>query len=148
MSDVVTIIVDGPPVGKGRPRFVRATGRVYTPAETEGYENCIRLTGRVAMKGRPLLLGPLEVGVVALVAIPQSWSANKRRHAELGVVRPTSRPDGDNFLKIALDALNGTCWRDDAQVTDITLRKRYSAHPALQIFVREITASELMATAA
>ena len=96
------------------------------------------------MGGRSLLTGAVEVGVVAIIAIPESWPRGKRADAARGLLRPLSRPDADNFLKIAMDALNGIVWRDDSQITDTQIRKRYGHQPALQIFVREIPATELV----
>jgi len=54
-----------------------------------------------------------------------------------GRVLPTSKPDGDNNLKLVQDALNEIVWRDDAQVVDARVIKRYAAEPALRIQVRE-----------
>ena len=35
------------------------------------------------------------------------------------------RPDIDNVVKIALDALNGVMFEDDAQVYQVTAHKKY-----------------------
>lgn len=32
----------------------------------------------------------------------------------------------DNIAKIVLDALNGEAWRDDAEVTELSVKKVYS----------------------
>lgn len=95
------------------------------------------------MLGRAPLEGALEVGVVALMPIPGSWPRGKRHDAARGLIRPTTKPDDDNILKI-LDALNGVVWRDDSQRTDTQIRKRYGHQPSLQIFVRAIEASEFV----
>ena len=95
---MVIVELPGEPVAKGRPRFAR--GHVYTPDKTRIYENSLALAARLAMRGRTLLEGPLTVVVYAFRSIP-----------------PTRRPDADNHLKI-LDALNGICWKDDAQIVD------------------------------
>ena len=46
---MIRIIVDGPPIGKGRPRFIRATGRAYTPVKTVNYEAILAAAGGSAM---------------------------------------------------------------------------------------------------
>lgn len=143
MSGVITIILPGPPVGKGRPRFVRATGAAYTPAKTRAYEDRLRAAATEKMLDRAPLEGALEVGVIALMPIPESWPRGKRHDAARGLIRPTTKPDDDNVLKI-LDALNGVVWRDDAQRTDTQIRKRYSFTPALHIFVRKVEFAELV----
>ena len=35
---VLDVVIPGQPVGKGRPKFVRATGRAYTPKGTAEWE--------------------------------------------------------------------------------------------------------------
>lgn len=144
MSDAVNIVLPGEPIGKGRPRFVRATGVAYTPAPTRRYEDQLRAVAGLAMRGRDMLTGALEVDVLVFISVPQSWPAKKRQSAANGLIRPTSRPDADNYLKIACDSLNGIVYRDDSQITDVQIRKRYAFQPSLQIFVRQIEAAELM----
>jgi len=134
---VILIELAGPPVGKGRPRFVRKTGRTYTPSRTRDYEDRLRLAAVLAMRGRKPLAGALELGMMAYLPIPQSWSRGQREAAARGTLLPTSKPDGDNILKL-IDSLNGVVWADDAQVTDTVVRKRYATDPMLRIVVREM----------
>jgi len=42
-------------------------------------------------------------------------------------VRPTSAPDGDKLWRSVGDALNGVCYRDDRQVCEATVRKRFTS---------------------
>jgi Holliday junction resolvase RusA-like endonuclease len=39
---------------------------------------------------------------------------------------PFRKPDLDNFLKLALDAMNGILVADDAQITSIIVKKRWA----------------------
>jgi hypothetical protein len=48
----VTVIINGEPVAKGRPRATRR-GFVYTPAHTRKFEAHGRLAAQLAMDGRP-----------------------------------------------------------------------------------------------
>lgn len=133
--DIITIELAGDPVAKGRPRFVRATGRTYTPEKTERYESHLRLAAQVAMAGRPLFDGPLWMCIHAVLPIPQSYSRRKRDAAIAGAVWPTKKPDWDNFAKIAADALNNIVFRDDSQIVRGHVTKRYGARPRLTIEV-------------
>lgn len=135
--DTVIILVDlaGAPVAKGRPRFSRQTGAVYTPARTRHYESDLRLAAQVAMNGRPPLEGPLVMRVRVTLPIPVSFSKRKRAAALAGEEWPAKRPDADNFTKAALDALNTIAFRDDAQVVDLRTVKRYGERPGMQIEV-------------
>lgn len=121
--------------GKGRPRFVRASGRAYTPAQTVSYESALRLMAQMAMDGRPLFTGPVAITVVANFDIPKSYTNKARQAALTQRSKPVKKPDIDNIAK-CLDALNGVVWRDDAQITDAVIRKRFSTDPGLAIEVR------------
>ena len=136
----IKIIVPGEPTPKGRPRArITDTTRArrfisfYQPADTKNYERRVGHEARQAMRGRGVLLGALRLEVVVHLSPPASWSATKKEKAHLGMILPTSRPDADNFLKLAADALNGICWHDDAQIVDMSVKKRYSQNPSLEI---------------
>lgn len=123
------LVVHGTPVGKGRPRFVRATGRTYTDDATVNAENAIRDTWAQAGQHR-LPDEPLQIIVSLWLARPQghykrdgTLSAAGQRSA-----RPTRKPDADNALKLCCDALNGLAYRDDAQITDANVRKLWCQH--------------------
>lgn len=135
---MIRIILDGEPRGKGRPRFVRATGRAYTPADTRSFEDRLRWAAQVEMRGRPLLLGALDIRVTARKSVPESWSRSRREQALKGEIRPTVKPDFDNFSKV-VDALNKIVWGDDAQVVDAHIHKFYSEKPNMEIEIWTLT---------
>ena len=139
----LTIVIPGVPVAKGRPKLSTFGGhaRAYTPAKTRRYEDLIRLEGGRAMEGRALLGGPLAVEVRAFVAIPKSLSKAKRAAAIDGTLRPTTRPDVDNYAK-TIDGLNGIAWHDDAQIVQLLTTKVYSERPRLELHAREIGGGE------
>lgn len=132
---VVTFSVPGVPVAKGRPRMTTRGGfaRTYTPAKTRSYEDAIRIEAALAMNGRRPVEGPVTLSVTAYVAMPKSLSRAKREAAIDGVLKPITRPDGDNYAKAALDGCNAILFRDDSQVTDLIVKKRYSADPRLVV---------------
>lgn len=134
MSVPILIRLAGEPKGKGRPRFVKQTGRAFTPAATRSYEAALRFAAQEAMGERAPLDGPLAVTIIAGFPIPASWSKHKRAQAAAGLIWPTVKPDADNLAKM-LDALNEVVWRDDKQAVDVHIRKRYSAAPNLLISV-------------
>lgn len=149
MSDEPIIVtLHGEPQGKGRPRFRIVTPRggksfasVYTPRETRDYENALKLAGRVAMGRKPLLEGPIDVTVTAVMPVPKSWSIKKRDAALAGVVWPIVTPDWDNIAKM-LDGLNDVVWIDDKQIVRGSIVKRYGEAPLLEVRVLEIGAFE------
>jgi Holliday junction resolvase RusA-like endonuclease len=137
MTEPVRIVVEGPPVGKGRPRFVRATGHTYTPERTANYEAILGWEARAAMNGRPPLDGAVGVDIKVFMPIPSRWSKKKQQAAASGFLRPTGRPDLDNQVKL-IDGLNGVVWRDDGQIVTLKALKWYSYQPRLEIEVREV----------
>lgn len=148
MAPAGTIVVElaGAPEGKGRPRFRafaskggRAFASAYTPAKTRKYEDALRFAAQQAMKGRAPLDGALDVIVYAHMPVPASWSRKKRAAALRGEIYPVTKPDWENIAK-TLDAFNEVVWRDDRQVVDGRVLKRYSDRPRLEIHVRAMAA--------
>ena len=105
------------PVAKGRPRFTRS-GHAFTPAKTRVAETSLRELLRREVAKDPLwvpLTSALSVHCVFFLKRPKTV---KRLY-------PTGRPDGDNYLKLILDAANEILWVDDSQVVDGSFSKRY-----------------------
>ena len=105
MSNAVTVVVSGEPVAKGRARMTRK-GSAYTPAATRKYEAHARLAAQLAMDGRPPLEMPVRIELLVELPVPASWSKRKAEAAITGGVRPTSRPDVNNYVKSILDAID------------------------------------------
>lgn len=135
--DLVVVTVPGAPIAKGRPRITTRGrfARAYTPAKTRAYEDLIRCQAVEVMKDRPPLDGAITLAVTAFVAMPKGFSKKKRADALDGILKPVTRPDADNYAKAALDGCNGILFRDDSQVADLIVRKRYSVEPRLVIIM-------------
>jgi Holliday junction resolvase RusA-like endonuclease len=131
---MIAFTVPGNPIAKGRPRFVRATGRTFTPARTINYEGVVAGCAAQAMGAREPFEGPLRVTIRATFLVPASWSQKRKNTA----VWKTSKPDADNLAKI-VDALNAIVWRDDAQVCELTVQKRYGAIAGLTVSVETLS---------
>lgn len=139
----VSFIVPGEAVGKGRPR-VRMLGAkpgkkpvpmLYTPAETKAYEDLIARYAAASMQGRELITGPVLVELKIAVGIAQSWSKKKTAAALAGQVMPTKKPDADNVLKAICDGINGIVFRDDVQVVNVSMSKRFAEKPGVLVRV-------------
>lgn len=137
---LVTILLPGAPMGKKRhrSRVVTPNGRApwvqtYPDPAGAAYESALALAGRVAMGARAPFDEALTVMVEAFVPIPASWSAKKQAAAAAGDIPATSKPDGDNYAKIAGDALNKICWVDDSLIVMWQISKQYSDFPRLRV---------------
>ncbi len=78
------------------------------------------------MQGRALMDGPVSVDIELYVTPPASWSLKKQRSALLGETFPTAKPDMDNVIKGLFDACNEIVWKDDKQVVQLIVTKRYA----------------------
>lgn len=145
VETVIRIIVPGPPkpLGRNRHRIVTPKGKKsfvgsYLPTESRNEKAVIRDFASQAMKGRPPIEGPVDIRIAAYLPIPPSWSGRKQAAALAGGIRPAVGIDADNIIKLAWDAFKHVVWRDDSQVTDAAVWKRYSDRPRLVIEVRPI----------
>lgn len=135
----VVFVVKGEPKGKGRPRFVRSTGRVYTPPETGRYEELVALSYQNSARGYKFTC-PVRVTVKAYHKPPKGKSKEVVQDMLNGYILPTKKPDADNVAKIILDGLNHIAWDDDTQVVEMMVIKRYSEEPMVAVIIEAIDA--------
>lgn len=134
----IKITVPGDPVPQGRPKFTtKPFVRAYDPPKSAAYK---KLVARHAKKQQPLELleGELEVEIIIFKQTLKSFSKRNKALAESGMLRPTTKPDADNYAKGPLDAMKGIIWKDDGQVVDLIARKYYSSEPRIEITVRTL----------
>lgn len=131
----IDITIPGDPVGKGRPRFVRATGRTYTPENTSRYENLVRMAFCDKYPDHVPIDTGLALSVRAFFKIPESWPKYKKHEARNGGVMKTSKPDLDNIIKSVCDGLNGVAWTDDARIVQIGAMKLYDEIPHVAVSI-------------
>lgn len=103
--------------GKGRVKFVKATGRTYTPDSTaEAMERVRQAFAAIGGERAPEGV-PVRVSITTARGMPKSRP--KRLESEPDVYKP----DADNIAKLVLDSLNGTAWVDDTQVNVLSVQK-------------------------
>jgi len=139
MTFMVTFRVEGPPQGKGRPRFSTRGGfvKTYTPQTTVTYENMIKASAMVAMGASEPLESPIAVFLHVTKAIPASYTKKRIEACLSGSERPTKKPDIDNILKCYLDAMNDVVYLDDKQVVTIHATQVYGTFPVVEVLVKE-----------
>jgi Holliday junction resolvase RusA-like endonuclease len=139
--DPISVWIPGDPVAQPRPR-ARATGRgVYDDGRADPWKDRVRMMAAAAVQGAQAGSWPIR----GPVAVELEFRATRS---------PIARPDADNLAKAVLDALGPgragsdtsrgrgrwapLLWHDDAQVTDLVVRKR-QGEPGLRMTVRRVT---------
>jgi Holliday junction resolvase RusA-like endonuclease len=101
------------------------------------------MAAQIAMDGRPPIDVPVRVELLVELPVPASWSRRKAEAALTGGIRPTSRPDVDNYAKGFCDAINTIVVVDDSQIVDLRAVKKFGVTPKMvaTIFPIEAAAS-------
>jgi Holliday junction resolvase RusA-like endonuclease len=131
----------GKPQGKQRARVSTFGGyaKAYTPEETVAYENRIMYAFKQAVDGKisPYWEMPVIVQIRAFYGIPKSFSKRKKDEALNGILRPQTKPDIDNVVKVVCDALNSVAYKDDTQVIKVVAEKYYADEPRVEVEIDE-----------
>ena len=137
----ITFFVESKPQGKARARtfYDRRSDKMrsITPQQTKSYEDLIRWSYKAA-GGQYMGEKLIKVEIQAFYPIPKSFSKKKRNDAIFERIRPTTKPDCDNIIKVVLDALNGVAYYDDKQVVSVSCEKYYGETGYLRISIQEI----------
>lgn len=129
--------VIGEVVGKERPRVNMYTGSVYTPNKTKDYEFLIQQYFKMKYPNYQTLEGRLSIQIVAYLKIPKSTSKKKTQEMLENKISPTKKPDIDNITKVVLDAMNKFVFKDDNQVSKVSVEKRFGEEEKVWILVEE-----------
>lgn len=86
--------------------------------------------------GRVMLIkGNFSMYINMYKKIPESFSKAELVLAELGYIRPDTKPDTDNIGKNILDALSRYIYSDDKNNDTLLIRKLYSVVPRLEVTI-------------
>jgi Holliday junction resolvase RusA-like endonuclease len=110
VNRLLAFTVDGRPVPQPRPQVVRGKGgvRAIESEAASSWKATIALYGRLAVQ--------------SIRASGGSWDTSGTYTLTIIVRRARAAGDVDNFLKAAMDGLNGIAWRDDSQVRSVHCR--------------------------
>lgn len=129
--------VYGDIVGKARPRMNTQTGRAYTPPKTKNYEYAVRQCFIMKYPNFITLEGRVRVTITAYFQIPKSTGKKKEKQMFENIISPTKKPDVDNIAKVILDAMNKFAFKDDTQVTELSVCKLYNEIPKVKVIITE-----------
>jgi len=103
------------------------------------------LVGHIGRQHAPA--SPLDGALIfqATFYVPKPKTLPKR---DAHTAMPIKRPDADNLFHKLSDQWNGVFWHDDAQITDVLIRKRYptDGRTGVEIVVAHVTNAHVMAS--
>lgn len=110
---------------------------VYTPKTADAWKALVVMAARAAPGFPPSpVTGP--VSLAAVFYLPRPKRLMRKRDPD-GAVWCPAKPDVDNLIKALADALSQAgVWRDDAQVTSLSVAKLYAEKggaPRADVFV-------------
>ena len=82
-----------------------------------------------------LITTPTKFHCISYFPIPSSMTNVEKILAELGFIRPTSKPDWDNVAKAYCDMVQDTLLYDDSLVIEGSSKKFYSVKPRIEICI-------------
>lgn len=130
----------GATVGKSRPKFstVHGFAQAIKPKDDVIYENLVKLSFQQSKSGDyDLFDKPIKMKIEAFFDIPKTFSKKRTIEAAEGRISPQKKPDVDNIAKIICDALNKVAYKDDTQIVELTIIKKYAVEPKVKITLEE-----------
>ncbi len=123
---MISFFIPGTPRSTQTGSVVRAGGRLIPIRRGTAWSGYCGLVAEQNKPEKPLE-GALTVTLTFCRRAP-------KKHGEY----PTTRPDVENLAKGLLDSWNGILWRDDSQIVDLELSKRYDAREGVEVEVQEL----------
>lgn len=135
----VECIIPGKPFAKQRPKAAKIGNHmtVYTPKQTLEFENLVKYS-YYQQNGSKMLDGPLKAEVTGTFPVPSSASKKIAKLMLDGNLFHTKKPDCDNMAKAVLDALNDIAYKDDSQIVELVVVKRFGENPNTKIVLTEL----------
>ena len=84
----------------------------------------------------PYIITPCTFQCDSYFPIPKSMKSYEKILAELGFIKPISKPDWDNIGKTYSDMIQSFIIHDDALITEGLSRKFYSSKPRVEIKIK------------
>lgn len=144
----ITFILYEEPEGSPRPRFriINRSNLMNMAMSNSEFVHVYSLTGKedgMFMKRlltqddfielNSLLCTPCDLEYNTYSKTPSYLSKTDIFLAEIGLIRPITKPDWDNICKKYSDMFNNNIWIDDIVVVDGAIHKYYSILPRIEI---------------
>jgi len=142
-----TFRIYGNPIAKARPRFFRRgkfTG-TYDSQKMEAGKWMLQLQEQASQQMDAPLTGPLMADFQFYFSRPKNHYGTGRNAGKLKDSAPkycTNAKDFDNLAKFSADCMNSIVYKDDRQIVDAAIHKRYvdsfNDQPLTIIFLWEL----------
>lgn len=111
--------------------------KAYDTKKSKVYKNHILILTKFQYHGE-VLEGPIKINATFYRPIPKSISQVKKDKMMSGEIMPCVKPDLDNYFKAVTDAINGVVFRDDKQIVEVHMFKKYSDSPRTELEIEEV----------
>lgn len=137
----ISITLDGKPEAYARPRVVRG-GHAYNPKAKQMDETNKKLKKSLSTDDKNFIENLLKdanadyyvkISLDYYIPISKNSSIKDTILKEKGFIRPTTRPDIDNYDKFIIDTLHNVLFDDDKRIIDLHSKKYYSLTPRTEI---------------
>ena len=134
----------------GEPVRAKDTGRIITrvkhdnPKTQEWMSHVAQVAGEVMADG-PMFEGPVSLTLIFFRPRPKTHygtGKNAETIKDSAPVFPTTRPDTVKLTRAVEDALTGVCWKDDSQVVNHKLAKRYGKRFEVWVLIEPLQAAQ------
>ena len=134
------LVVLGNPKAQGRPKGKVISGHVhiYDPSESRKAKKSLALIVQEYAPAK-LLICPLAIKMEFYFPYRQGDYGTGRNAGVLKTSVPlwhTVKPDVDNCVKLALDAMTGIFFHSDSIISKLEVIKQYSERPRTEIFIK------------
>lgn len=125
---------DAKPAGSKTPckPIMGKSGKMFTPlrdssgAKGKAWRQDVAAAATKAMKGREIINGPVRVWATFYRARPRGHFNAKGLVKPSAPLYPLSAPDTTKMFRAVEDSMKGIVWRDDAQVVEQIVYKRFA----------------------
>lgn len=136
-AGAVCFMVRGIPIPKGSTKAFMRPGMRFPIVtadnpKTRPWANDVKLMAQQYAPAAGPWPGPVRLDLQFFMPKPKSLPKTRPSW-------PVKKPDLDKLTRTIKDALKGVFYLDDAQVTDMHLRKRYHDAPGVQILIMPAT---------
>ncbi|MHC0552092.1 RusA family crossover junction endodeoxyribonuclease [Salinicoccus sp. CNSTN-B1] len=95
--------------------------------QSKTYKRLVKLIAKSYMNKQRLNIAecPISIHLTFVFTSPNSYTKKKLKPIEDGSLVYQKKPDLDNLAKSILNALNETIYKDDSQIVELNVKKRY-----------------------